>query len=102
MRKNDDFAVKFWDEMMLRNAQAIGGYINLFNPERIVLGTLAWATGDLFMNPLKKYLPRFAWERIAKDCDITVSVLGREIGEYSSICVALNNLYEQGKWNLTK
>ncbi len=102
VRANDEFAVKFWDDMMLRNAQAIGGFINLFNPDRIVLGTLAWATGDLFMKPLKKYLPRFSWSRIAKNCEITVSALGREIGEYSSISVALNNLYEQGEWELTK
>ncbi len=100
VRSGDDFAVKYWDNMMLRNAQAIGGYMNVFNPERIVLGTLAWATGDMFMNPLKKYLPQFTWEANINECSIEVSKLGREIGEYAGLSVALYGLYKEGKWQL--
>lgn len=97
---NDEYAVSLWDEMCLRNAQAIGIYINVLNPEKIVLGTLAWAAGDLFMKPLLKYLPDYCWPETLSACELTVSALGREIGEYSGIAVALYNLYEEGKWQL--
>ena len=100
VREGDDYAVALWDEMCLRNAQAIGMFLNIFNPEKIVLGTIAWAAGDLFMEPVKKYVGRYAWKETESACTLTVSSLGREIGEYSGICVALNALYEKGEWKL--
>ena len=96
----DDYAVALWDEICLRNAQAVGIYLNVLNPEKIVLGTLAWAAGDLFMKPVLKHLPDFCWPETLAACSITVSALGREIGEYAGIAVALYNLYEEGKWQL--
>ncbi len=98
VRAGDKFACDLWDDMMRHNAQAIGGYINLLNPEMIVLGTLAWAAGDLFMEPLMKYLPDYCWEVPLRDCKIMPSVLQRKIGEYAGLSVALNALYEQGRF----
>ncbi|OGV52185.1 MAG: hypothetical protein A2X49_05935 [Lentisphaerae bacterium GWF2_52_8] len=100
VRAKDPYSLKLWDEMCMRNAQAIGIFLNTFNPEKIVLGTIALSTGDLFMKPLKEYLPRFCWPEMLNACDITVSGLGSHIGEYSGICVALNSLYEEGKWQM--
>ena len=98
VRDDNPYAVKFWDTMCMRNAQAIGQFMNIFNPEKIILGTIAWASGELFMKPLKQYLSQFSWPETANACDVTVTALGREIGEYSGIAVALNSLYEKGKW----
>jgi glucokinase len=84
--------------MCLRNAQGIGTFINIFNPEIIVLGTIAMAAGDLFLDPVKKYLPRFCWDEPMRNCELKVTALGRSIGEYSGFCVALNYLYEHGEW----
>jgi glucokinase len=98
VREQDPYAVALWDEMCMRNAQAIGGIINTLNPERIVLGTLAWATGDLFMVPFRKKLPAFCWPDMLAACEIAVSGLGRSIGEFSGIAVALNAMYESGEW----
>jgi len=96
----DEYAVALWDEMCLRHAQAIGMFINILNPAKIVLGTIAWAAGDLFMKPVLKSLPDYCWKECLDACEIRVSGLGREIGEYSGIAVALNNLYETGQWQL--
>lgn len=98
VRDGDAYAVKLWEEMCLRNAQAIGSFINIFNPDMIVLGTLAWAAGDLFMEPMLKDLPRFCWDVQLKGCRIIPSVLKRQIGEYAGISVALNALFEQGRF----
>ena len=100
VRAKNQYALDLWDEMCLRNAQAMGMFLNIFNPEKLVLGTLAWATGDLFMEPVLKYLPQFAWKQMHSDCKVEVCGLGREIGEYSGIATALYSLYEAGKWNL--
>ena len=94
VREGDDYALRLWDEMALRNAQAIGMFINIFNPEKIVLGTLAWAVGSLYTDPIMKYLPQFCWKQMRNDCLIVPSELKREIGSYAGIAAALNYLRE--------
>lgn len=98
VRDGDAYACALWDGMCLRNAQAIGGLINILNPEMVVLGTLAWAAGDLFMEPLMRRLPDFCWKVPFETCRIIPSALRRQIGEYAGISVALNALYEQGRF----
>ena len=97
VRAGDPYAVALWDEMSLRNAQAFGMYINIFNPQRLVLGTLAWAVGDLYTDPIRKYLPRFCWAAPLAACEIVPSELRRDIGYYAGVAAALNYLKEQGR-----
>ena len=95
VRAGDPPALALWDEIALRNAQAMGLLINVLNPERLVLGTLAWAVGDLYTDPIKKYLPRFCWKEPREACSIVSSALKREISSYAGIAAALNYLNEK-------
>lgn len=95
VRAGDAYALALWDEMSRRSAQAFGLYINIFNPQKLVLGTLAWAVGDLYTDPIKKYLPQFCWKEPLAACEIVNSELRRDIGYYAGIAAALNNLQEQ-------
>ena len=88
-RAGDALAAEVWDEMALRNAQAMGTLINTFNPERLILGTLAWAIGDIYVEPIRKYLPRFCWPEMLKDCRLVPSELRRDIGSYAGAAAAL-------------
>lgn len=88
-RAGDSLAAEVWDEMSLRNAQAMGIMINTFNPKRLILGTLAWAIGDIYVDPIKKYLPRFCWPEMLKDCELVPSELRRDIGSYAGAAAAL-------------
>jgi len=98
VKEGDAYACKLWDEMCLRNSQAIGLFINTFNPDMIVLGTIAWAAGELFMKPVLERLPQFCWETPRRGCQVMPSVLQRHIGEYAGVSVALNALFEQGRF----
>lgn len=89
VRAGDKLALQIWDEMSLRNAQAMGILMNSLNPKRIILGTLAWAVGDLYTNPIKKYLPRFAWKETLQDCELVCSELKRDMGYYAGAAAAL-------------
>ncbi len=100
VRAGNDYAVRLWEELSLRHAQAIGAIINIFNPDKIVLGTMAWATGELFMAPLMQHLPNYCWSQMLDACDIVPGKLERAIGDYAGIAVALNYLYEAGKYQL--
>ncbi len=90
------YAVKLWDEMCLRDAQAFGMLMNIFNPEKIVLGTIAYAAGDFFMEPVKKYLPDFAWKETLEACQVVPSLLKRDIGSYAGLAGALYELKQTG------
>ena len=95
-RDGVEYAVTLWDEMCLRNAQAFGMLMNIFNPQKIVLGTIAYAAGDFFMEPVKKYLPEFAWPETLAACEVIPSMLKREIGSYAGIAGALYELKQKG------
>ena len=99
-RANDAYAVSLWEEMSIRNAQAFGLFINAFNPEKLVLGTMAWAIGDIYIDPILKHLDKFCWRESREVCDIVCSELKREIGSYAGIAAAMNYLREHGKSEL--
>ena len=65
-----------------------------FNPQKIILGTLAWAVGELYTKPIMEYLPRFCWPQMKNDCEIVCSALKRDIGSYAGIAAAKNYLLE--------
>ncbi len=98
VKNNVPEAVEFWDQLCLRLAQGIGLYIMVFNPELIILGTLFIYSGDLLLDPVRRYLPRFAWQQLRQDCRIVTPALGKEIGELAGICVALYDLYQKDQW----
>lgn len=91
-------AVEMWDEICMRLAQGIGVLQMAYNPEVIVLGTIALHAGDLLLEPVKQMLPRFAWRDVRTPCRITVSALGTTIGELAGPATALYNLHEKGAW----
>jgi len=97
VRAGDPFAVEQWDDMSRINAQVFGMLLNIFNPERLVLGTFAWAIGDLFLDPIKKYLPKYAWKKTIEDCEIVPGELKREMAAYAGPAAAINFLKERGE-----
>ena len=100
VRDDNDYAVALWDEICQRNAQAYGMLMNMLNPEKIILGTIAWAAGDIFMKPVLKHVSRFAWKETYDVCEIVCSELQREIGYYAGAAVALNQLRKQQERNI--
>jgi len=99
VRAGIPLAVRLWDEICMRLAQGIGLYMTVFNPEMIVLGTVAYYSGDLMMEPVRRYLPRFSWKAMRDVCRIEITALGDKIGELAGASVALYGLYERGEWS---
>lgn len=91
-------ALQMWDEICFRLAQGIGLCMVTFNPEQIILGTAAYYAGEFMMQPVRHYLPRFAWKEFRSCCEVRVSALGLRVGELAGASVALNGLYEKGLW----
>lgn len=96
VKKKDAYALKIWDEFILRLAQGIGVVLMNFNPEVVILGTIAIHSGPLLLDPLKKQLPRFAWKENVQSCRIEASALGDRISELSGLALAKQKLVELG------
>lgn len=96
-RDGDAFAVAVWDRFTDRVAQGIGNLIMIFNPDVIILGTMAVLAGDFVMKPILDKLPRYTWPWPRKVCRVVASSLGRNIGELSPIAVAVTALQAKAK-----
>lgn len=98
VREGIPLAVELWEEICLRLAQAIGAYQMAFNPQIMVLGTVAVHSGDLLLQPVLRQLPRFTWKQMREPCRVAVTSLGVSIGELAGPAVALDNLALHGEW----
>ena len=94
LKKKDAYAQKIWDEFIVRLAQGIGIILMAFNPQAIILGTIAINAGPLLFEPLKKQLPRFAWKEPIESCRIEASQLGEKISELSALALAKQALLQ--------
>ena len=100
VRAEIPLALEVWEEICLRLAQGLGIYLMSFNPEMIVLGTVAYYSGDLLLDPVRRHLPRFAWPEMRGPCRIAVAALGEKLGEMAGVSVALYGLHQRGEWEL--
>ncbi len=88
VKKKDPYALRVWDEFILRLAQGIGVVLMNFNPEVVILGTIAIHSGRDLLDPLKIQLPHFAWKENVQACRIEASHLGDQISELSGLALA--------------
>lgn len=96
VRKNDPFALGAWEEYLERLAQGVGTVMMFFNPEVIVMGTIAIHAGDLLLPPLRERIRRYAWRQTVSACRILPSALGGRLGDLSALAVAAAGLGQTG------
>jgi glucokinase len=72
-----------------RLGQALAMLIDVLNPQRIVLGGLAWRMGDPLLAPMHKVIAREALPQTLRACEIVPAALGEKIGDVSALCVAM-------------
>jgi len=89
VRAGDAYAVEKWDVFIEKMAHAVGSLLQCFNPEAIVMGTIAIYDADLFIPQMIERIPKYAWKDLLKVCQIEPSKL-KNIGELSALAVALD------------
>ncbi len=89
IRAGDKYAVEKWDVFIEKMAHAVGILLQSFNPEAIVMGTLAIHGGDTFIPQMIERIPKYAWKDALDVCTIEASEL-KNIGELSALAVALD------------
>jgi glucokinase len=65
----------------------LANIIQILNPERIILGTIAVHAGDLIMAPIRRTVAERAWERSRSVCTIVPAELGDRAQDLAAIAL---------------
>ena len=88
-REGDPFAREVLAEAGTYMGIGIANVIQILNPERIILGTIAVHAGDLIMEPIRAAVQEYAWPRSAAVCAIVPAALGDRAQDLAAIALLL-------------
>lgn len=76
----DPFAAKVWLRSVYCLACAIATFINIIDPEIVLLGGGISEAGDALLKPLREYMDKVEWRIKGRRVPITFAVLGNHAG----------------------
>jgi len=88
-RRGDAVALRIIRSTGRRLGEALAILVDLFNPERIVIGGLAMRLGDMLLDPARQVLRREALPISAETCQIVPAALDERIGDVAALCIAM-------------
>ncbi|HLJ57384.1 MAG TPA: ROK family protein [Chthonomonadaceae bacterium] len=74
--EGDPFGRQILEEAGTYMGLGIANVIQMLNPERIALGTIAVHAGEHVLGPIRAAVAEYAWKRSADVCDIVAAALG--------------------------
>ena len=72
----------------------IAGLINIFNPERVIIGGALSATGDYILQPIRTWVKRYSLNLVNEDTKIVLSQLGEQVGIIGACAIARSRAFE--------
>ena len=91
-RQGDALALRIVDETAHYMGVGLANIIQALNPEVIILGTIATAQGDFFLDRVRSVVRAEAWPQMSAVVEILPSPLGDRVGDYAAISVIVQNL----------
>jgi glucokinase len=88
-QQGDELAGRIIRDTGSRLGESLAILVDLFNPERIVIGGLAMRMGERLLEPARRMMEREALPASAKICQVVPASLGERIGDVAAICVAM-------------
>jgi glucokinase len=88
---DDQEALAVLDESATWLGQGLALIVDAFNPQVIVLGSLAVLLGERVLAPARKVVAQEALPQAVACCEICPSVLGMRIGDVAALMAALND-----------
>lgn len=76
---------QYIDEFLEIHANAITGFVHLFNPEIIIIGGGISAQGEILMAPLREKVLKKVMPAFGKDLIITTALLGNDAGMIGAV-----------------
>lgn len=88
-KEGDPFAQQILEEAGTYMGLGIANLIQIINPECVVIGTIAVHAGDLVMEPIRRAVAEYAWERSRGVCRIVPAELGDRAQDLAAIALLL-------------
>ncbi len=88
-QKGDRVALAILQSTGQRLGAVLAILVDLFNPERIVIGGLAMRLGDLLLEPARSVLRQEALAPAVASCQVVPAALDERIGDVAALCVAM-------------
>lgn len=86
----DQVALEIVNKVATYLGIGLANMINIFNPEKIILGGGVTKAGDLLIETIKETVAQRALKASTKDCQITFAELDSDVGVLGAIAVALS------------
>jgi glucokinase len=91
-KEGDVFAQQILDEAGTYMGVGIANLIQILNPERIIIGTIAVHAGDLILAPIRAAVEEYAWDRSRAVCQIVPAALGDRAQDLAAVALWLQEL----------
>jgi glucokinase len=88
-KQGDSFSASILAEAGTYMGIGLSNLIQILNPERIVLGTIAVHAGELLLTPIREAVKEYAWERAAAVCTIVPAELGDRAQDLAAVSLAI-------------
>ncbi|MGC8669320.1 MAG: ROK family protein [Chthonomonadales bacterium] len=86
-QQGDAFSTRILEEAGTYMGIGIANIVQILNPERVVLGTIAVHAGDLVLEPIRRALGEYAWKRSAQVCAVVPAALGDKAQDLAAIAL---------------
>lgn len=90
--KGDMLAIELVEEVGNTLGRHIGGLINLFNPELVIIGGSVSRTGDYLILPIKSAIRKYALNLLGVDTALKLSKLGDDAGVVGACMLARSKM----------
>jgi glucokinase len=90
----DKFAAEVWLRSVKHLAAAIASFVNVFDPEVVIVGGGIAVAGPALFGPLEEYLAKYEWRPHGHRARIVRATLGEHAGALGAACNAIRHLSE--------
>ncbi|MDR2577462.1 MAG: ROK family protein [Chitinispirillales bacterium] len=87
--KGDALAMKVHHRMCDMLSRAIGTILDTLSPDRVILGGGVMMAGDVIIDTVKTYTPKYCWPAIYERCEIVIAQMGEDAGVLGAGALAL-------------
>lgn len=87
--EGDRVALQILRTSAVKLGEALAILVDLFNPDKIIVGGIALRLGNLVLEPARRVVQREALPHAANACQIVTAQLGEQIGDAAALCVAM-------------
>ena len=88
IKTEDMLCIEILEDIGFKMGRQIANIINIFNPDKIVIGGLLASTGDYLLQPIKMNVHKYALTLVSKDTKIVISELQHKAGVYGACMLA--------------